>query len=172
MGCLIRKTLISLRLGSGKTLSPWMEQHSRSCFTCRSLITVEKNLRNHTPSGIGSEKKELLTNRIINTLESEVKDNKIIKGRNFFTPAYVTAAALFLITLSIIFINRAGGRAPVKTGSSIITTVTQPFEIDNELNSLLVKIESPIQKEAENLMESIASVKQYFTTVLDFNLGI
>ncbi len=172
MGCLLKRSLISFRLGSGKPLSPWMEQHSRSCHVCRSVIIIEKKLRDHTPSGLGSEKKELLKNSIIKAVDSELQDNKIIKRRNFFTPAYVTAAAFLVITLSVIFISRAGDRNRTKPESSILTAVTQTFEIDNGINSILVKVESPIQKEAENLSNSIASVKQYFTTILDFNLGI
>ena len=172
MGCLFKRYLISLRLDSGKPLSSWMEEHSRFCNVCGSLITVEKNLMNQAPSDLRSEKKELLTNRIINALDSEVKYNKILKKRNFFTPVYVTAASLFLITLSIIFINRAGESDRKGTESSIIKAVTQPIEIDDRINSIFAKVESPMQEEAENLKRSIVSVKQYFTKVLDFNLGI
>ncbi|MEN8153574.1 MAG: hypothetical protein ABFR75_06090 [Acidobacteriota bacterium] len=172
MGCLIKRFIISLRLDSGKPLFSWMEQHINSCHSCRSLIIVDKNLLDHAHPELDSETREFLKNRVLETINSKKIKNRVSKRKNLLIPVYAAAAALFLIALSFIFLYRGGDISPDKTRSSVITAITNPLEIDNKLNSILAKVESPMQKEAENLKSSIVSVKQYFTKVLDFNLGI
>lgn len=176
MFCSVYKWLISQAADSGKPISGFVKKHTHRCDTCRDFARLCESLK----PKLAQDRQILLENtggalhrKIMAALkkESASPSGRQAISRRFLArkPALVpllAAAFLFLvlsISLIIIMGPRAGDRTSFGNPSELVSAASP--------KALLVKAESPLEKEYVELKKTFNSTTQYLRSLLDFHIG-
>ncbi len=176
MFCSIYKWLISQAGDSEKPISGFVKNHTHKCDSCREFAQLCESLKPKL-----AQDKHVLLEKIDGELNkrilSAISREKASQSSRQRTPgrfslrnpsfaASVAAASLVLvISFSIIFI--------VIPQSKKELSFVRPSELVNAASPelLLVKAESPLAKEYQELKKTFNSTKEYLRAALDFRIG-
>ncbi len=176
MFCTVYKWLISQAADSGKPVSGFVENHIHRCDSCREFAQLCETLRPKLAKdkqAILENGDEALNKKIISALSREKASLSGGQGtaRTYLArkPALVASlAAAFVvlaISLSLIFIVGPPARDTSSFG--------RPSELVSAASPgvLLVKAESPLEKEYLELKKTLNTTTEYLRSVLDFHIG-
>ncbi|MGD8534874.1 MAG: hypothetical protein PVF66_03420 [Candidatus Aminicenantes bacterium] len=176
MFCTLYKWLISQAADSGKPISTFVKNHTHRCDSCREFAQLCESLKPkfaQDKQSILENTDEVLNKKIIAALSKERVSLSVRKGtaRKFLArkPALVASLAgvfmILAISLSIIFLVIPHARDTSSFGRpSELVSVASP-------EVLLVKAESPLEKEYLELKKTFSTTTEYLRSVLDFHIG-
>jgi hypothetical protein len=176
MFCTVYKWLISQAMDSGKPVSGLVKNHTHRCDSCREFARLCESLKPKLAKdkqAILENSHEALDKRIISALS---KDRASLSGHQGTARTYLArksalvaslAAACVILVLSLSLIFIVGPRA--RDDSSL----GHPSELVNAASPgvLLVKAESPLEKEYQELKKTFNATTEYLRSVLDFHIG-
>jgi len=170
MRCLISKLYIDSREGSGKGVPGFVSSHLKKCPGCSAYNTLGHRLAGSDPYSVFSDTAISGLNKTISdSLAAGKIDKRKQTGFRLFSPLAL-AALFFIAVISLGIILFQGIKQPSdKTVQKKLITMAEAGNINN-LNTLLAKVESPIQQEAEDLKKTIDSARKYLRSVMDFGL--
>lgn len=176
MFCTAYKWLISQAADSGKPVSGFVKNHIHRCDSCREFAQICESLKPKLvkdKQAIIKNTDEALNKKIISALP---KENASLSGRQgtvrtylsrkpALVPSLAAACVVIAISLSIIFIV-----IPLSRDTS---SFGRPSELVSAASPrvLLVKAESPLEKEYLELKKTFNATTEYLRSVLDFHIG-
>ena len=176
MFCTAYKWLISQAADSGKPVSGFVKNHIHRCDSCREFAQLCESLK----PKLSKDKQAILenTNKALNKkiMSALYKERASLPDRQGTVRTYLAqkpalvpslAAALLVLVLflSIIFIV-----IPLSRDTS---SFGRPSELVSAASprALLVKAESPLEKEYLELKKTFSATTEYLRSVLDFHIG-
>jgi hypothetical protein len=176
MFCTIYKWLISQAADSGKPISGFVKSHTHKCESCREFAQICESLtpkfaqdKHAILEKTDGELKKKILSAVLKEKASQSGHQEIPRKYSVRKPAFVASLAaavlVIAISLSIIFI--------VIPHSRRTTSFGQPSELVSAASPevLLVKAESPLEKEYLELKKTFNSTTEYLRSVLDFQIG-
>lgn len=176
MFCTVYKWLISQAADSEKPISSFVKNHAHRCDSCREFAQLCESLKPKLSKDkhvILKKTDEALNKKIISALS---KEKAALSGRQGTVRTYLAqkptlvaslaaACLVLVISLSIIFIVIPLSRDTSSIGRpSELVSATSP-------RALLVKAESPLEKEYLGLKKTFNTTTEYLRSVLDFHIG-
>ena len=169
MKCLISKLIIDSREDSGKKLPRFVSGHLEKCSGCRAYINLGRELRSVDPYAVISDQSMTDLNRKISANIYNNKPGEEKRGFRLFSPVSI-AAIFFIVIISFGVILFQGINKPSENNAGKpIINLTAAGNIKN-INDLFSRVESPIQREAEDLKKTVNSAGEYLKSVMDFGL--
>jgi hypothetical protein len=176
MFCTIYKWLISQAADSGKPVSGFVKNHSHRCDSCREFAQLCESLKPKLAKdkqAILEKTDEALNKKIILALSQEKASLSGRQGKARTYPARKPAlvaslaAAFVVLAISLSLIFKVG--PPARDRSSF----GRPSELVSAASPgvLLVKAESPLEKEYLELKKTFNATTEYLRSVLDFHIG-
>jgi len=176
MFCTVYKWLISQAADSGKPVSGFVKNHIHRCDPCREFAQLCETLKPKLAKDkqvILENRDEALNKKIISALSREKAP---LSGRQGIARTYLArkpalvaslaaACVVLAISLSLIFIVGPPARDTSSFG--------RPSELVSAASAgvLLVKAESPLEKEYLELKKTLNTTTEYLRSVLDFHIG-
>jgi hypothetical protein len=176
MFCTVYKWLISQAADSEKTLSGFVKNHTLRCNSCREFAQLCESLKPKLAKdklAILKKADEALDKKIIAALSKEkappsARQGKVrtyLARKPALVPSLAAACLVIAISLSIIFIVIPLSRDRSSFGRpSELVSAASP-------RALLVKAESPLEKEYLGLKKTFNTTTEYLRSVLDFHIG-
>lgn len=176
MFCTVYKWLISQAADSGKPVSGFVKNHTHRCDSCREFVQLCESLKPkfaQDKHALFENADRALDKKIISSLAEErtsLSDHqgtgrKYHPRRPALVPSLAAASLVIAISLSIIFIviPQSRKRPSFIRPSELVSAASPPV--------LLVKVESPLEKEYQGLKKTFNSTTEYLSSVLDFHIG-
>ncbi len=176
MFCSVYKWLISQAADSGKPIAGHVKRHANRCDTCREFTQLCEELKPkfaQDKQTILKNNDEALNKKIITALDREsisMLDRQVVTRRlKAPRPALLPAlAAVFLVlavSISIIFLT--GPRSEKATSMGRISELVSAAAPEE----MLVKVESPLEREYVELKKSLDSTTRFLLSSLNFRIG-
>ena len=176
MFCNVYKWMISQAADSEKPVSGFVKNHTRRCDSCREFARLCESLK----PKFAQDKLALLENadralnkKIISALaeerasasEQHAASRKLMAQRPALVPFLAAAFLVLAISLSLIFIVIPYSKKTASFG--------RPSELVSAASPevFLAKVESPLEKEYQELKKTFNSTTEYLRSVLDFHIG-
>lgn len=176
MFCTFYKWLISQAADSGKPISGFVKNHAHRCDSCRKFAQLCESLKPEFAQdkhSILENSGEALNKKIISALSKERASlsgrqgtaRKYLARKPALVPYLAAAFVVLAISLSIIFIviPRARDTSSFGRPSELVSAASPEV--------LLVKAESPLEKEYLELKKTLNTTTEYLRSVLDFHIG-
>ncbi len=176
MFCTVYKWLISQAADSEKPISGFVKNHTHRCDSCREFAQLCESLKpklEKDKHAILKKADKALNKKIISALSKEKAPLSARQGtvRTYLArkpaliPSLVAVCLVIAISLSIIFIVIPHSRDRSSFGRpSELVSAASP-------RALLVKAESPLEKEYLGLKKTFNTTTEYLRSVLDFHIG-
>jgi hypothetical protein len=170
MFCSIYKWLISQALDSGKNVSKPVNRHLHNCSSCREFAAFCGELKVRTDKEkieFLERKEEALNQKIISALAKDTAPRNIPSRKPLLRPV-LAAASLALIIFSGIFIFNTANRDQAVPSDSLFSLSA----VDVPVDSVLMKIDSPLQDEILSLKETMKTASEFLYACVDPGLGL
>jgi hypothetical protein len=176
MFCKVHKWLISQAADSGKPISGFVKNHVHRCDSCREFAQLCESLMPkfaQDKHAILEKTDEAFNKKIVSALSKERASQsghhgsprKFTARRPSLAASLAASSLVIAISLSIIFIVIPYSKKEISfVRPSELVSVTSP-------EVLLVKAESPLEKEYLELKKTFDSTTEYLRSVLDFQIG-
>lgn len=173
MFCTVYKWLMSQAADSKKPISGFVKNHTHRCDSCREFAQLCESLKPKLAKdkqAILKKTDDALNRKILSALSKEKVSPSGRQGRvriylaqkPALIPSLAAACLVFAISLSIIFIVIPLSRDRSSFGRpSELVSAASP-------RALLVKAESPLEKEYLGLKKTFNTTTEYLRSVLDF----
>ena len=176
MFCTVYKWLISQAADSGKPVSGFVKNHTHRCDSCREFAQLCESLKPkfaQDKHAILKNYDRALSKKIISALP---KERASVSGRQrisrkfharkpVLVPSLAAAFLVVAISVSIIFIavHRSRNLGPFGHPSKLVSAVSPEV--------LLVKAESPLETEYQELKKNLDATTKFLRSYLDFHIG-
>jgi hypothetical protein len=169
MFCSLYKWHISQALDSEKPIAGLVKRHIRRCASCREFARFCKSLREK----LDQDKLDLIKSfnkrvdkKIISSLDKKPEPRTVPPRKAILVPVAATALLIITVALGIIFL-----KVPRSNEMRSLTRLPSFNIPEAPLESMLVKIESPMDEEIYNLKQTVKSTGEYLISCLDFKIG-
>lgn len=176
MFCTVYKWLISQATDSGKPLSGFVKNHTHRCDSCRAFAQLCESLKTkfaQDKHAILKNYDEALSKKIISVLPKERASEsghqrisrKFPARKPILVPSLAAAFLVVAISASIIFIavHRSRDTGPFGHPSELVSAASP--------EALLVKAESPLETEYQELKKTLDTTTKFLRSYLDFHIG-
>jgi len=169
MFCSLYKWQISQALDSGKPIARLVKHHIRRCASCREFARFCESLRerlDHDKLDLIKSFNKRVDEKIISSLDKKPEPRTVPPRKAILVPVAATALLIIAIALGIILL-----KVPQSNEMRPLTRLPA-FDIpEASLESVLVRIESPMDEEIYNLKHTVKSTGEYLISCLDFKIG-
>ncbi len=169
MFCSIYKWLISQALESGKPAASLVRRHLRRCASCREFALFSDSLEKRSAQDLNEVLKgydEALDKKILLKLSKSPEQEESRSRKPVLIPSVAAAAALLVLTISIIWLT-----APKSSQPNLLESIYE-FDINQtSLENKIVSIESPLVEEIKGLRETLNSTAKFLVSCLEQGIG-
>jgi hypothetical protein len=176
MFCTVYKWLISQAADSGKPVAGFVKNHTQRCDSCREFAQLCETLK----AKFAQDKHAILKNsdgalskKIISALPRERApisgrqriSRKSLARKRVLVPSLAAAFLVVAISVSIMFIavHRSRDMGPFGHPSELVSAASPEV--------LLVKAESPLETEYQELKKTLDTTTKFLRSYLDFHIG-
>lgn len=169
MFCSFYKWHISQVLNSGKPIAGLAKRHLRRCASCREFARFCESLRerlDHDRLDLIESFNKGVDEKIISSLDKKLEPRTAPSRKAVLVPVAATTLVIIAAILGIILL-----KAPRSNETRPLTRLPA-FDIPQaSLDSVLAKIESPMDEEIYHLKQTAKSTGEYLISCLDFKIG-
>jgi len=176
MFCTVYKWLISQAADSGRPVSGFVKNHTQRCDSCREFAQLCESLKPkfaQDKHAILKNYDGMLSKRIISALPKEKAPisgrqriaRKSFARRRVLVPSLAAAFLIAAVSVSIIFIavHRSRDMGPFGHPSEWVSAASPEV--------LLVRAESPLETEYQELKKTLDTTTKFLRSYLDFRIG-
>jgi hypothetical protein len=176
MFCTVYKWLISQAADSGKPVSGFVKNHIHRCDSCREFAQLCESLKPkfaQDKQAILKNYDEALSKKIISALPKERAPissrqrsaGKLLARKPVLIPSLAAAFLVVVISIGVIFIAVHRSRDMGSFGHPSEWVSAASPEV------LLVKAESPLETEYQELKKNLDATTKFLRSYLDFHIG-
>ena len=169
MFCPLYKWHISQALDSGKPIAGLVKRHIRRCASCREFAHFCESLRqrlDHDKLDLIKSFNKRVDEKIIASLDKKPEPRTVPHRKAILVPVVTATLLIMAVALGIILL-----KTPQSNEIRPLTRLPAFNIPEAPLESVLAKIESPMDEEINNLKQTVKSTGEYLISCLDFNIG-